>query len=101
MSFQPTTDLDMSGKERKNLFSIFATGPEALSSYCLMKYTPSKAHIFYIRGKDLVNGNEKNLLLLGNWLHKDWSHCAVYSTACSVRRAQKKHTSQLQDVQQL
>lgn len=49
---------------QKNLVSISAIGPETLSSYCLMKYTASKAKIFSIRGETVVQGNEKKLSLI-------------------------------------
>lgn len=82
---------------QKNQFPISAIGPEALSSYCLMKYTPSKgSHIFH-QGETVVQENEKKLsLIIGKLcLQKRWPHCTVYSTACSVMKAQKKKKTHL------
>lgn len=90
---------------QENQFTVSVIELEALSSYCLMKYTSSKAHTFSIRGNSWSKEMKRNFSLIRKLhLHKHWSHCDVYSVACSemiAEKEDKKKTSQQQDVQRV
>lgn len=76
VSFQPTTDVDMS---RKISSPFQPLGLKPLSSYCLMKYTPSKPHIFSIREKLRFKEMKRNFLFLGNDVSTNVDHIVLYT----------------------
>lgn len=83
VSFQPTTDVDMS---RKIISPFQPLGLKPLSSYCLMKYTPWKgSHIFY-QGETAVQEKWNGTFpFLGKrCLQKLRPHCAVCNSAWSI-----------------
>ena len=88
VSFQPTTDLDMSRKSSSPFL------PLGLKPFHLIVWW--NMHLqrltYFPSGGNWFKEMKRNFLLLGN--HKRWPHCAaVYSAACPVMKAQKKHIS--------
>lgn len=96
VSFQPTTDWDMS----KKISSPFL--PPGMKPFHLIVWW--NIHLQRLKCAP-VQGNEKKLSLIRNlYLHKHWLYYAVYGTTCSlmmVQRGKKQNTSLLKDVQQI
>lgn len=92
VSFQPTTDLDMSRK----ISSPFL--PLGLKPFHLIVWWNihlQRLAYFPSRGKLWFKEMKRNSLIRKRCLHKRWPHCAVYSTACSVMKAHTQKKSYL------